>query len=122
MLLRCCGTKALPLPDHLYARIDTLARSPAPSANALRQHFDDHPWLSEVREALPEMKVSNAILNAPRMGLMDCWKCGRCDYAAMYRIRCRYHPQLLTYWDDPPDDAYDRVGLEELQRTLRMGG
>ena len=87
----------------------------------MRQHFDDHPWLSDVYEALPGMHVSSAILAASRLGLMDCWKCGSCDYAVAYQIRCQYQPRLMAYWDaDPPDDAYDAESLKEL--LLRSNG
>ena len=97
----------------------------------MRRHIDDHPWLGEVYEALPEMCVSRAmprsgvamlLLRAPWVGLMDCYKCGTCDYAVAYPIRCNHQPQLMVYWDDPPDDAYDIERLGELRRTLRSDG
>ena len=88
----------------------------------MRQHFDDHPWLGDVYEALPDMRVSSAILAASRLGLMDCWKFGRCEYAEAYQIRCQYQPWLMAYWDDPPDDAHDVESLKELQHMLRSNG
>ena len=84
-------TSELPLPADLQTRIASYAAySPSPSGAAIRAYLDAHPWIEDMADAYPEMHLGATILGAPRLGLTDCSKCSRCQYARVYQFRRRY--------------------------------
>ena len=81
----------LPLPAELKARVASYAAySPSPSAAAIRAYLDAHPWIEDMAAAYPEMHLGATILGAPYLGLVDCSKCSRCQYARVYQFRRQY--------------------------------
>ena len=83
----------LPLPAELQARVASYAAPrPTPSGVAIREYLDAHPWIEDMAAACPMVHPGTIILGAPFLGLIDCSKCSRCQYACNYRIRRRYEP------------------------------
>ena len=81
----------LSLPADLQALVASYAAySPTPSATAVRAYLAAHPWIDDVVAAYPEMHLGAVILGAPCLGLIDCSKCSRCQYARLYQFRRRY--------------------------------
>ena len=85
--------RGMPVPAGIRAHIASYAAyTPTPSAVALEQHMEAHPWINDVIAMYPDRHPGRIIMGAPFIGLGNCWKCDACSYAKLYQIRRRYEP------------------------------
>ena len=84
----------LPFPRDICAHITRYnCYRPTPSAKALNQYFDLHPWINPMIEEFPYMHPCHIILRAPTLGLEPCPKCPSCYRARLHYIRGAADPE-----------------------------
>ena len=88
----------LPLPRDICAHITKLAcYQPTPSAKALNQYIDQHPWvipMLKLCDDSPTMAPSKIMLWANNVGEYACGKCNSCLIARLHEIRASHDPDV----------------------------
>ena len=88
----------LPLPRDICARITHLAcYRPTPSAKAMNQYIDQHPWvipMMKLTDDYPEIAPSKIVLWARDVGVLSCRKCSTCFAARLRELRALHDPDV----------------------------
>ena len=88
----------LPLPRDICAHITKFAcYRPTPSAKALNQYIDQHPWvipMLKLCDEWPTMAPSKIMLWANEVGEYQCRKCNSCLIARLHEIRASHDPDV----------------------------
>ena len=88
----------LPLPRDICAQITKLAcYRTTPSAKAMNQYIDQHPWvipMLKLCDEWPTMAPSKIVLWAHNVGDHACRKCDTCFIARLHEIRAAHDPEV----------------------------
>ena len=91
-------TMDLPFPRDVCAHITRLAcYRPTPSAKAMNQYIDQHPWvipMLKLTDEYPEIAPSTIILWANSVGCFACRKCNSCISARLHEVRAAHDPDV----------------------------